>query len=223
MRYFLALFLLFSPLAWAADGRDPKWQEYVVGELSDLPSGPVKKFLETSHHNNAHAADLRSLTRVLGPFSPDEHKVFWIPTIDVPLTPDNWRFLSQLDDLPDGVRENAIVREAGDTKIRMFLHPFTTEQPAFRKMAKRFGGFRFEHQGVTTASTRSFIAWPTERPKPEDGAGKLQFPRNRDRLFWPKVSIFSLDVEGSRLNPLKKMTRAATVTRALGGVPEATR
>ena len=215
--------LLFAPLAWAdpVDPKDPKWNQLVVGSLNDLPNGPVKTFLHATHFNNVYGKTIGHKTRALGPFSPEANLVFWIPTLELPMNSDTWRFLSDMQALPESILQNTFVRKGDATYIRMFLHPFSTEAPVFRKLAKKYGGFKYEFQAVTTASVRSFVAWKTSAPKPEGGPGSIDFPTDKNKFIWPKVSVFNTDINGSRINPLKKLVRAYSVTQLMSSISPA--
>ena len=225
----VSLFLL-SPLAWpgsalakAPSGDSPHWNSFVVGSVDDLPDGATKDFLIDSHFNNPFADKIKGKLQTMGPFSPFANKVFWIPTIDVPLEEDNWRFLSSTENIPEEVRKLTLYEKDGRHYVRMFVHPFTTENPAFARIARENGGFKYEFQGSVTASVRSMIAWRVREPKNEANAGKLQFPKDRSQFIWPKVSIHKTDINGSRLNPAKKMVRAHGVTETMDTIPDALR
>lgn len=220
MKNIVFLLLLLAHVLAFAGGDDPKWKEFVVGKVSDLPNGPIKKFLTASHFNNPYGKTIADQTAALGPFAPQEDNVFWIPTIDMPIDEENWRFLSSLDDLPSSVKAMTVINQGKDYYLRMFLHPFSTDEPKIIAFAKKFGGFKFQFQGSTTASVRSCIAWKTTKPKPEKGPGKIDYPTSGEKFIWPKVSIFKTDIDGSRLNPAKKMVRAYVVTRLMDSIQE---
>lgn len=220
----LFLFLLL-PISWAGIGDDPKWQEYVVGKVTDLPHGPIKNFLLASHFNNPYGETIKKQTSALGPFAPQADNIFWIPSIDVPATGENWRLLSSLQGLPDTILKTVVVgeNEKGVPLVRMFVHPFTLDEPEFQKIAQENGGFKFKFQGATTASVRSLIAWEVPEEKPAGKAGALMYPKSQEGFIWPKVSIYKTDIDGSRLNPVNKMMRATGVTRLMDRIPEATK
>ena len=223
---FLCALFLLAPLSGRAAGvdqdrpKDPVWNQFVVGSVDSLPDGATKKFLMASHFNNPYAAKLAKQNAAMGPFAPEANNVFWIPTIDVPVDAENWRFLSTLGDLPKSLMHLTVLGQGDQQHVRMFLHPYTTQEPQFIELANKFGGFKYEFQGATTASVRSFIAWKTSKPKPADGPGKLDFPTNAKKFVWPKVSVFRADIEGSRLNPAKKMVRAYAVTRLMDTISD---
>ncbi|MGZ3694238.1 MAG: hypothetical protein ACXWQO_08550 [Bdellovibrionota bacterium] len=220
LTFLLFLFVSISAFAAGTRGEDPAWNEYVVGKVEDLPDSPIKKFLHASHFNNAYGDSIKKKTAALGPFSPQANNVFWIPHIEMPMTPENWRFLSSMENVPDRVIRHEVIVKNGVPNVRMFLHPFSLQEKSFIKMAEKNGGFKFEYQAATTASVRSFIAWKTGKPKPEGTPGKIDFPDNTKDFIWPKVSITSMDIDGSRLNPAKKMVRAAQVTQLMGAIPQ---
>jgi hypothetical protein len=210
-------------LSSAERGQDPSWNEFVVGKVSDLKDSAIKNFLTTAHFNNPYAKTISPITKTLGPFAPEADNVFWVPTIDVPMEKDNWRFLSELDTTPKDLLKLATVKKNGKTYVRMFLHPFSVDEPKFKEFADRFGGFKYEFQGSTTASARSLIAWKTSKPRNLSKSGEIDFPKSERDVIWPKVSITRMDIDGTRLNPVKKLVRASTVTQLMSDIPDATK
>lgn len=210
--------MAFSSAFAAVDPTDPLWQTFVAGQIKDIPDPEIKRFLLDSHHKNPYAEHLSKELAGLGPFSPSLDNIFWLPTIDMPLNPSAWRFLSEIADAPAHLIHLCIVQRDGISYVRMFLHPYSTKQPAFIEMAKKNGGFKYEFQAATTASVRSLIAWKVNHPRSAPAPG-VDFPENPDRLLHVKVSIYGTNIEGSRLNPAKKMVRAATVTRLMSEIP----
>jgi hypothetical protein len=202
------------------DGRNHLWNSFVVGSVDDLADSPIKSFLIDTHFHNPYAKTISDLTADLGPFSPEANKIFWLPTIDMEVTEANWRFLSSFEYVPSQILDIAVVERGGRLFLRMFLHPFSTIDSTFRKMALENGGFRYEHQAATTGSVRSLIAWKARIPKPANSVGKIQFPKDKKDLFWVKVSIKGTNINGSRMNPLKKLVRASMVTKLMGAIPE---
>lgn len=229
LRLFLLLFaaagVFSAPTQSLAQGRedDPRWEEFVVGKVTDLPKGPVRDFITNAHWNNPYAATIAKQTKKLGPFAPEQDNVFWIPTIEMPIDRNEWRFLSSMDDVPTSVLKLATVKRGGQIFVRMFLHPYSVLEPSFTSVADRFGGFKFEFQATTTASVRSLIAWKAAKPKPLGEKGELSFPTTTQGFLWPKVSITKADIDGSRLNPAKKMVRAFAVTRAMDAISDKTK
>jgi hypothetical protein len=219
----LAIPSAYSSEAVAPREDDPIWKTFVVGDVNELPESPIKKFLINAHRNNPYAKTIAEKTRKLGPFAPEADHVFWIPTIDVPMEKENWRFLSSLDDVPVAMRRLTYYKLGGKTYVRMFLHPYSIQEPSFIRMAEKFGGFKYEFQGSTTASVRSLIAWKAETPKPVGMPGRLEFPKDPEAFLWPKVSVTRADIDGSRLNPAKKMVRAYAVTRLMDEIPDSTK
>lgn len=223
LRLVLILSLFFAPLANAkkVDANEPQWEEFVAGSVNDLPDGAIKAFLVASHFDNPYAARNLDKTKLLGPFSPEANNVFWIPTIDMPMSGEEWRFLSSMQNLPESVLHNAVYEKGGQQFVRMFLHPLTTEVPAFKALAKKFGGFKYEYQGGTSASIRSLVAWKPDLPRSEFSG--ISLPKDPNKFIWPKVSVFNTNIGGSRLNPLKKMVRANQVTELMDAIPKAVR
>jgi len=205
------------------DPQDPLWDSYVVSKIEKIPNANIRDYLIDSRDNNPYGKKIESQLAGLGNFAPAEGNVFWLPHIEVPATEENWRFLSSLQKVSPELRNHAWHEVNGKNQIRIFLHPYSTEHSTFKKLAAKFGGFKFEYQAAATASPRSFVSWKAQTNDATARAPKLSFPTNQDDIFRVKVSIYKLDVDGSRLNPAKKMVRAGTVSHFFDAIPEATK
>ncbi len=205
------------------DPNDPIWNKFIAGNIKDIPNEAVREFVFNAQNRNPYAETIQTELSMLGPFAPGKNRVFWLPSIHLPLTERNWRFLSGIKDAPKHLQNLAIVEKNGKPYIRMVLHPYSSQEAVFQDMAKANGGFHYEFQGATTASVRSLVVWKTSRDLSEINGEGIDFPASRDRVFQAKVSIYGVDIDGSRLNPAKKMVRAAAVTRVMEAIPQSTR
>ena len=198
------------------------WNQFIAGTLEDIPNAKVREYLFSTHQDNPHAAKIFKLNEKAGVFSPNYDYVFWLPSIDLPVSPKEFRFLSSSKDVPSDIKKLIFYKKNGSHYLRMFIHPFSTEISYFKDLAIKHGGFKYEFQAATTASTRSFVAWPVKTPvvSPEP---YVDFPRDSSRVFKTKVSVYSLDVEGSRLNPAKKMVRAFLTSQIFGSISSITK
>ncbi len=195
------------------DPKDSRWQNYVAGKIEEIPNKNLKKYLLDIRDRNYYKQFIIDQLDSLGPFSPGQGTVFWVPSIDIPASDSNWRYLSSLREVSDEIRSVAMYTDSkGQNIIRMFLHPFTQDRPHFKNLAAKFGGFKFEHQGVATASPRSFILWKTSKSWDGKSPSKLDFPTNVKNIFRAKPSLFSINIDGSRINRAKKMVRASAVS-----------
>jgi|GEM_PF-4791753 len=217
----IILFIFLSLKGFAYDPHEQKWvDEYVVGDIKDIPNKSIRDYLLATHHNNPYAEKIKEANETLGPFSPNKDNVFWLPHIDVPVDPKNWRFMSDLDGLPEDILEIGYGEKDGKLFARLFIHPFSTDRSHFIELAAKHGGFKFEHQAATTASVRSFISWQTKEPRGDINTSGIDFPDDKTEVFKTKVSVYGVDIDGSRLNPAKKMVRAFAVTRLFDEIPE---
>ncbi len=215
----LVWFLASSDVLAKPNPADPIWETFVVGKIDAIPNSSLRRYLYDAQYNNPYASTIAKELAELGPFAPGKGNVFWLPSIDVAVTPRNWRFVSRVKDAPKHIQKLAIVEIDGKQHIRMILHPYSVKEKAFQEIAAKNGGFKFEHQGATTASVRSLVAWQTSRPRPTGGAGSMDVPDSLNKFFHAKVSLYGIDINGSRLNPAKKMARAESVTRLMAAIP----
>lgn len=199
--------------------QDPKWNQFVVGKIDSIPHTNVRNYLIDARDNNPYGKQIVQQLSSLGPFAPAEGNVFWLPHIEVPENPENWRFLASLQKVSPELQPHAFKELNGKRYIRIFVHPYSTEQTTFKKIAQKFGGFKYEYQAATTASPRSFVSWKATNPDPNLKPNTLNFPNKQNDIFRTKVSIYKLDVDGSRLNPEKKMVRAASVSHFFDAIP----
>jgi len=222
---FLLLFSLILNIAYA----DPKrvynadqWKPFIAGTIDDIKNPHLKKYLQDTHRNNSYLKKIEKEMSFLGDFSPTKENVFWLPSINVPMDEKEWRYLSATNDIPKDVANIAYFKKDDKWFAKMFIHPFTTARKEFIELADRFGGFQYDHQAVTTASARSFVAWETGQSRSEE-FNKVDVPKNPDSIFKTKVSIYNADIDGSRLNVAKKMVRASIVTRFMDSIDAATK
>jgi hypothetical protein len=221
-RLILTLNLLFlTSVAFAQnkaiDTSAAYWKDYIVGTIDQIPNPKIKKYLLDTHHNNDYGKTIAKSNNVVGVFSPSLDNVFWLPTIDLPVDESQFRFLSASKDIPKDLKKNIFYKKGGQYYLRMFIHPFSTLRAHFIELAEKNGGFRYEYQAATTASVRSFVVWKTKSSGLKPTAG-VDFPDNVEQIFKAKVSIYNVDIDGSRRNPAKKMVRAAAVSRIFGAI-----
>jgi hypothetical protein len=223
--YLILIFSLFLGKAFAEPEKTvdlEHWKHLVAGTIDEISNPNLKKYLQDTHRNNTYLRKIEKEMRFLGDFSPTKETVFWLPSINVPMDEKEWRYLSSTIDIPKDVANIAYLKKDGRYFAKMFIHPYTTKRKEFIELAERFGGFQYDHQAVTTASARSFVAWETSRPRSET-FNKVDVPKNKENIFKTKVSIYNADIDGTRLNVAKKMVRASIVTRFMDSIDEKTK
>jgi hypothetical protein len=215
----LAFSFIFTSLVLAQSAPDDQkhlfWNDYVVGKVEDIPNPTVRKYLLNTHFKNQYADKIAVQLDSVGVFSPTQHNVFWLPSLDVPADEDEWRYLFLNSDIDEHLLSKVMYKKGGKTYVRMILHPFSTARDHFIELAERLGGFKYEFQAVTTASVRSFVMWRTSKSREEIGQ-TLDFPSAARDVFKGKVSVYNTDIDGSRLNKAKKMVRASAVSHIFG-------
>jgi hypothetical protein len=203
----------------AVDGEYERWNKFIVGKTTQIPNLAVRKFLDAAQNKNPYAETIAEGLAQLGPFAPGKNNVFWLPSIDLQINKENWRFISRISDAPKHIQNLAVYKKSNKTFIRMILHPFSIEKRIFKDLADKNGGFKYEFQGAVTASVRSLVAWKTTAIRNPGVHSKIDFPKDLNRIFQTKVSLYGVDIDGSRLNPAKKMVRAESVSRLMAAIP----
>jgi hypothetical protein len=207
----------------ASNGEYDRWDKFIVGKTTQIPNIGVRQFLDAAQNKNPYAETIAESLAKLGPFAPGKNNVFWLPSIDLEINSKNWRFISRITDAPTHIQNLATYKKGNKTFIRMIIHPFSIEQPLFKDLANKNGGFKYEFQGAVTASVRSLVAWKTTESGNPELHSKVDFPRDLNRVFQTKVSLYGVDIDGSRLNPAKKMVRAEAVSRLMASIPASTK
>lgn len=211
-------------LTQAVQAKPPQsahWNQFVVGTVSEIPHREIVHFVGASHANNPYlsGAVADEMQAKFGEFAPGNLAVFWLPHIEIPVDRKNWRFLADTRDTPGSLVQRTYFTRNGKKYVRHFVHPFSTELPAYRALAKKHGGFKYEHQAVATASPRSMVVWRTEKPG-APGIREISFPKKKvsAKIFRVKVSVHNSDMDGARINQMKKMVRAKLVSQMLQAI-----
>ena len=127
---------------------------------------------------------------------PMRSPMFWLPHVEIPI--EEARVL-QADRMKPETLSEIVVKRGGQSYVRWFVHPASTQSASFQAIMKRYP-VKVEYLAMPTSSPRSLVAWN---------------PNADGNFIIVKASLDANVGELRRINPLDKGIRAVATTKAL--------